>query len=256
MKLSFLRRRRLVVCFIMVGIAFIAAHEIPREVSRWYVAAAISANRDGDLVRAIRRTEQALAWDPSNTDLYWLRVRVNQRLRRHRQAIKDWDVLVQMARAGFEIEEIPTQKNRDGYAHCLNGRAYERALGQIEIDQGIADIELAFDILGREDDYAMLDTRGYLRFLANDLVAARADLELAVELAEMDFERLSVLRQSETARAAQHNSIARLMLVRETFPVLYHHRGHLYEKLGRSREAKADLDHAKELGYNPDKGVW
>ena len=97
----------------------------------------------------------------------------------------------------------------------------------------------------------MLDTRGYLRYLAGeDLHGARDDLERAIDLAEASV-RIDLPGQQATTSAHELESSEANDLA-----VLYHHRGLIYEKLGRSDEAAVDLELARKLGYDPKQGVW
>jgi hypothetical protein len=43
---------------------------------------------------------------------------------------------------------------------------------------------------------------------------------------------------------------------RHNLAVIYHHRGLVYERIGKTRQAQADLERARQLGYDPEKGVW
>ena len=63
----------------------------------------------------------------------------------------------------------------------------------------MADIEKALPLRGR-DDYVLLDTRGYLHYLAGDYQKARVDLEAAVKLCEAEFQ-LESLRDQEMMEA-------------------------------------------------------
>jgi hypothetical protein len=47
-----------------------------------------------------------------------------------------------------------------------------------------------------------------------------------------------------------------LRALNEQLSVLYHHRGLVYQKLNQPEKARADLDQARRLGYDPSKGVW
>lgn len=47
-----------------------------------------------------------------------------------------------------------------------------------------------------------------------------------------------------------------LRMLNEGSAVLYHHRGQVYEALGKQSAADKDFRKAKELGYDPANGVW
>jgi tetratricopeptide (TPR) repeat protein len=260
------------------------ASEFPHEVARWYLAAALEAYAQGDAERAIQHATRAIAWDPERPRPYELRARskldvedldgsledcnralervpedpgalvtrtlVYQRLGRHEDAIRDWAVVVGQMRRRYEDHSVATPYE---LANALNNRAYARALGQIEIDRGLDDIQEAFEVLGREDQAHMLDTRGYLRYLAGDYLLAQDDLERAIDLAKSTA-------QWSLVRDPDRGSAGRLIVAdaqtQEELAVMFHHRGLVNEKLGKRYEAEADLKLAEELGYDPERGVW
>jgi tetratricopeptide (TPR) repeat protein len=280
--------RRLLRYFLLAALCVLALRALPQEISRWYEAAAIEAELDEGLPRAIAQLDRAIAWAPHSTRLYRrradikfqagqlagcledcnraideapddvaaysLRAQTYQRMGRHGDAVEDWDYWVSKARQQYE--QNPTDRTRLDYANYLNGRAYARALGNFQIDQGLRDIELAFQVLGTKR-YEMLDTRGYLRLLAGDLPGAKSDMERAVDLAELDYRaELNNLEQWRKERVDQRAFNLAQNVHRQQLSILYQHRGLVYEALGRTDEAQADLKLAKELGYDPEKGIW
>lgn len=278
------RPLRIVVYGVLVAIVVLAIREFPREVARWYFAAALESVADGNSSQAIVHVNRAVDWDPqcsrhfglraqlnlaagdieasladcdraienmpADWETYFTRTVVYQRLGRHAEAVRDWDAIVAEQRRQFEQRGLAVGER---LAEALNGRAYSRALGQIDIQKGLGDIEEAFDMLGTEESSHMLDTRGYLRYLAGDMPQAREDMERAVELAEASAQ-LGLLRQAGSLSASQN--LMPDVKTRHVLAVLYHHRGLIYEKLGKSEEARADLELAENLGYDPENGVW
>jgi predicted negative regulator of RcsB-dependent stress response len=49
---------------------------------------------------------------------------------------------------------------------------------------------------------------------------------------------------------------AELKRLDEQHAVILHHRGEAYQAVGDEEQAQADFSKAKELGYNPEAGVW
>jgi tetratricopeptide (TPR) repeat protein len=235
--------------------------------------------RIGDLPGALADLKRASAWSPDDPNILQLgaiiklelkdfqgsledydrlikisgrhaaayngRSHVYQRLNRHREAIDDLTQVVKLS-----SERDPT---------CRNDRAYARAIGGIELEEGFQDIEAALalsaDLRGVPNDAenalaALLDTRGYLHFLLGRPEPALADLDQAIKNAEKEHEENLENRDGPRARRYYQREFNRILAV------LYHHRGQIHEALGHSPEAQADLKRGDELGYNPAEGVY
>lgn len=151
-----------------------------------------------------------------------------------------------------------------------NSRAYVRAVAGKELEAGMQDVEQAILLLEqlqgldgpvaeagieyRSQRAAFLDTRGYLFHLLGDDRQGLADMHEAIKLqTEVSAAELASARGEGVSQARfkiverMHNEIRAVML---------YHRGVIYEKLGRTEEAEADLFEAKKLGYDPLKGVF
>ena len=87
-----------------------------------------------------------------------------------------------------------------------------------------------------------------------DFQAALKDLNQAIELVSKERER-------ELDYVAGHGWPRRLidrfeLEWKQTMAVMYHHRGEIYQKLGQSEPASADIKRGDKLGYNPAEGVY
>lgn len=178
-----------------------------------------------------------------------------QRLNRHREAIDD---LTQ----AIKLSDSRAAKPR-------NHRAYARAIAGVDLADALNDVQQAIsfvdeDLRGglglnpqaptrvselKEQKAAYLDTRGYIYFLQGRYEDALTDLDQAIQLSD---ESRPLKLQMEPA---SHHAFYEKQLDQE-ISVMYHHRGEIYEKLGRKEEARADLDRATQLGYNPAEGVF
>ncbi|MBS0210969.1 MAG: hypothetical protein JSS27_18655 [Planctomycetes bacterium] len=135
----------------------------------------------------------------------------------------------------------------------LNARAYARAVAGVELKDALVDIENAINFVGG-DNAAFIDTRGYLQFLLGNHDAALKDLTQAIELTQKsEATNLQMLERRKPAKAALERE---RRMYRENLAVMMHHRGEVYEKLGRKEEAQSDLKQAAELGYDRDAGVF
>ena len=251
------------------------------EIARWYVAAAMEHDLLDELEAAEADLDKAIEWLPEDGDLYvrradirlqqkdfpgamddcqvalqsngqdfrpalLRRMLVHQRQRHHEKAIAESDLLVERSKSASERAE------------SLNARAYARALGNVQITEGLEDIQAAFEALGTEDNAAFLDTRGYLYYLNGDFDEALRDMERAVQMAE-DERSSFVMRRPELQKQSRVDE--RLLdrqarRINENLAVLYQHRGLVYEALDRPEEAEADFERADKYGYSPEDGVW
>jgi len=263
---------------------------VPHEVARWYLAAALDASMDAHPALAVSRMDGAIRWDGADPELYLHRARwkldagdhpgalddchralklaadpgdalmqrtlVFQRMGRHDEALADWDQMVDRAREAVARNERDAQAQAQ-LAVALNNRAYACALAHTRLEQGLADIQEALQMPGHQEDYVLLDTRGFLLYLAGDLPRAREDLDAAVTLAQAEYARHSarsarLMRQMIDPRPVQEA----LKHYEHNLAVICHHRGLVYQDLGLQDQADRDLKRARELGYNPQAGVW
>jgi len=190
----------------------------------------------GDLVGSLADFNKLVSMVPHSSRAYELRSASLQRLKRHQDAVRDLSQAVEM-------------RHRD--PHLLNARAYTRAIGGMELEQGLEDIELAIRLEGENPHY--LDTRGYLLFLLGEHNRALADLDQAVAQAEQDDRSGFML----AGHAHRSRMLAREKRLREqNLAVIYHHRGQVHEEMGHDELAQSDLRRSAALGYNPEAGVY
>ncbi len=192
------------------------------------------------------------------------RAGVYQLLGRHREAIADWDYITDFRRR--EHEARGDFESQDQYGLSLNNGAYARALGNLEIEKGLKDIQHALNLRGREDDHTLLDTLGYLYYLDGQLEPALETMETAVQSASRwnaQFAQsiAAEIRKLEERRPLQAPRYVRLYEANlqaklQEMAVLLHHRGLAYQALGQAAKAANDLRRAKKLGYNPAEGIW
>jgi tetratricopeptide (TPR) repeat protein len=287
------QRRWLVIAGALLVIFGSAAFLLPPEIARWYAAAAEEAALDRDYDRAVHRMSQALWWHPDDAQLLvrraelrrktndlegsladcnqaWehavggdrvtvleQRMTVLQRLGRHADALADADRIVEI------VENAPNRAIDRGNGQivtlplALNNRAYAHALAERDLERGLADIERAFALLGSEGDAALLDTRGYLHYLLGNVDAALSDMERSVQLAEADQLNFQAIRTAQWQRGVDPRFLEEQgELLDQSLAVHYHHRGLVYQQLGREAEAEKDFTRAEQLGYDPAAGVW
>ncbi len=152
----------------------------------------------------------------------------------------------------------------------LNQLAYARALAGIDLEQALEDINRALRGVDAERLLArvkasssdpmelqaawraagMLDTRGYIEQQLGKNEAALIDMDHALNLLDAAAKPFAARFQDAQVRDAF------LKREEQTRAVLLHHRGLIHQALGNKDQAKADLDLADELGFNPRAGVF
>jgi tetratricopeptide (TPR) repeat protein len=224
-----------------------------RELARWHQAAGYERLLQGDLEGALAGIDRAVRWDPRSANLIMQRASWKMRTGSADTALADCDLALELARGEFDSRG--TEASRLLLALALNQRAYAYALADSNLEEALEQVEQAIKFLG--DDYNLLDTRGYLHLKLGHLVKAQRDLERAVERAENSYKlaRLNLRRRAREMVDTRPIAESERSL-NEGLAVLTHHRGELYQQLGREEEAMRDLQRAKRIGYNPQQGVW
>jgi len=237
--------------------------QTPREVGRWYLAAAQVEREAGReqladqymsraqdwapdlpvilLTRAAWRREdgqyQAALDDlnalveqfPDNAEILSERTAVLQHLGRHAEAVSDYKKIDRMSLTGG----IPPR------AEALNNLAYIRAVGKLELDEALKGANEALHIEPSNPLYR--DTRGFILYQQGKYEPALVDLTAAVQGVE---DWLKTPPRGYPIKA-EHVAVVR------------YHRALVFEKLGRFADAKADRARAKLLiGREPDETLF
>ena len=147
---------------------------LPHEIASWYAAAAFEKRLNGDFDGAFELLERGLTWDPEDASIYQLRAdwklarqdypgcvedceralelepknpaaltvrsQAFQHLGRHREAIADWEQIVKMYQGG----------SSNARATSLNGVAYAQAVGSIDLDKALDNVEQALRLVPSE----------------------------------------------------------------------------------------------------------
>ena len=262
----------LIVVLLVMGPILYAG--LPHEIASWYAAAAFEKRLNGDFDGAFELLERGLTWDPEDASNYQLRAdwklarqdypgcvadceralelepknpgaltvrsQAFQHLGRHREAIADWDQIVKMYRGG----------SSNARATSLNGVAYAQAVGSIDLDKALDNIEQALRLV--PSNAAMLDTRGYIRLLNGDLKEAKEDLDLAVGMVDEQLRKLEAL----TEYIDRREYLLTVQQERQGAAVIWYHRALLSDELGDSRQAEADRRRIRGLGFEPQAGLF
>ena len=249
--------------------------------AQWYSSRAQKKFWDHDMVGAVRELSCAIEWCPHDFELRWQCAvwRADQNdlpgsIEDHTECIRlaesatklplaerqvfdfsrdvvsmlyadrGW-IYVRMGKSREALDDVNKAVELHPTAENLNTRAYARAVLNIELNEGLADIDKALKENG-ETDAEMLDTRGYLKHLLNNNEEALADLDQAIKLVNDVFpDPLTTVYPDAHSKARVSHNLA----------VMYHHRSEILQQLGKTTQARDDRNHGDRLGYNPDKGV-
>ncbi len=249
----------LLVILIAVGtvVVPVALVEWPREISRWYQAAAAEADLDGDYVRAVAHMDHAIEWDSADVQLYlqralyhletgaWelglidcdraqglhgdpvqiaeLRGQLLQHLGRHAEAVAQWREIVL---SGSDL--LPELR-----AHHLNGLAYALAVGNLDVEQGLAAVDESLRLTANAA--AMFDPAGVISFgrgvtarELGDLPRALVSLMDAANFAEAALEATT----KRIAAAPRHDLGGALAQATEMQAMRAHLAGILRQRIG------------------------
>lgn len=285
----------LISCIFLVGLALFVALIGRHEVARWHFASADNALVDGRYEDAISDANVGLKWDPNYHDLIELRARARIENADFAAALEDYDELLAIAakdevvnesdmralsaRAGVlqqmrrfeeageamdqvvafradEYHQRDDSESKQAYAWSLNNRAYMQAQAQRKLDEALHDIQLAIESYPRKE-HAMLDTLGYVQLLAGQPEQALETLNEALTLAATDRTyQTNQLKRMMQQVVDQRPLERQLERIDENYSILLHHRGEAYLANGNEELGNADIEEARRLGYNPEKGIW
>ena len=266
---------------LMIGLVVgpIASVKLPQEITLWHLAAAQERRDDGDLDAALHSLDRLLEDSPRNVDLLrtradWrmqnqqyaaalldangalevephdprtliVRSQIYQYLDRHSEAVADWDKLVELSESGFALP----------LAVALNGRAYARALGGLQLQDALTDIDAALGVEGENAE--MLDTRGFIRHLRGDAKEALADLDRAVTLIEAAHDKLdNEVANGRIGAVDPRRYELRLQQSAKSVAVIRYHRALVHEQLGKSDLADQDRQRVQQLGFTPGRELF
>jgi tetratricopeptide (TPR) repeat protein len=255
---------------LMVGMAFKGIG--PDQIASWYLQRADDCYRRDDVRGALTYLDRAISWTPGEAELYHLRARCRRETHDLAGSLEDYNRLIELspnradAFTGRSTVYQRMERHREAIDDAtralelrpnnhslLNNRAYVRAIGNLELEEALADIQQAIDQISYEEP-AYLDTRGYIYYLLDRQEDALKDLDRAVQLASLHRKRMLQAAGAQRVRSRQRARLERELNEHEA--VLVYHRGLVHEKLGNTDQANTDLARGRELGYNPAEGVY
>lgn len=250
---------------------------LPSEIASWHVAAGTEKWLDGKKQEAFAQLDAALRWARDDAAIYvcradwrledgqfeealedydralalesdhlWARIQrceVFQHLERHAEAVRDWKKLADQHQSASAEQR----------AVFLNGLAYAQSLDtgkKPELDKALENITQALNLVGQ--NAAMLDTRGFIHYRRGNLAAAIVDLNPAVQQMEQQHKEMEQTRQYLDRREFERQ----LQKSRKSLAVIRYHRALVFDALGMSKEAEADRQRVRELGFVPGPSLF
>ena len=272
--------------FLLIMVGPCTVMQVPLEIGRWKLAAAIQAREAGDKERAYAELNAAMNWVADRPSLLaqqaeWhladgqveeglaVADKLLESAPDSSEALRAHSRLLQMAGrfedAIADLKKVDQNSQRTGVpsrAEALNELAYAQALAEVELDDALKNVDESLELLTKEEkrtglELAIRDTRGYILFLKGRYAEALVDMNFAVAplnpsavaKKQLDFHRLppKVQRPLLHKFRQEFQSIA----------VMYYHRGLVFQALGRQPEAAADLQRARSLiGREPDESLF
>lgn len=243
-------------------------------IAETYFATASDKVQAGMLDEALDDLDTALTWSQDSPEVYFLRAQILQQLGRADESLEAVNraleisphfgpaygvrglVFQQLKRypeAIADLEEALRLAPADD-ATPLNNLAYVRALANDDLPQALEEAERAVELADDPTPAYILDTRGYIYHLLERNEEALVDLDAAVK----DSEKLrdETLANPQFKDLPQRQQRYLRQQLDEPLAVMLHHRGLVHEALENAEQAEADLQRARELGYDPEAGVF
>jgi tetratricopeptide (TPR) repeat protein len=265
--------------FVLVLLLPCVAAFVPREIALWYLVAAQEERAAGHKDRAYDHLQAAIRWSPKNAGMLlqravWrleddqtdaaltdvndavelqpdeyqvlsIRAQILQLLDRHAEAIQDWKT----------IDRLSQTRGTPHRATALNGLAYARAVGKLDVDDALKNVTEALELVPKEP--AILDTRGYLLHLQGQDEKALPDLDAAVSGMEAALPLQKSQPKGGRSVLSADVDLGSLNTPEQGVAVVRYHRALVLKALGRDKEAEKDLQRARELiGREPDERLF
>lgn len=248
----------------------------PREVARWYSAAATTAEWDDNYELAQERLAQAIAWDSGNPEWYLKRAKLHTDHQQYEAALADYETLLERDPENTTVlehhssacihlkkydaaledwQKIRVIAERDGTYHPLqlnNGLAYYQALADRDLENALLLVNQA--IAKDPNNPSIIDTRGYIYYRLGRYDEARQDLDRAI--AQASGALLKAEKEGRKDYADQKLYDQEVIPIRQVVAVMAYHRALVLEKLGLEAEAAIDRARVRDLGFTPDEHLF
>lgn len=296
--------------FAPIFLIIYAVQQVPREIGRWYRVAALEKWNHGQHDEARQAIKDSLRWSANSIYADRFLSEFSKDEKDYPQALEHLDkciaalpqenLFLQIERAEllqlndrFE-EAVAIWKKVDSQSQAsgiigrdvaLNGLAYARAVGKMELPEALVAIDSAIKIqqdfpsdnldLSEADKSTsetsskkrtanpmLIDTRGYILFQLGRYEEALKEMDLAISLYE-DSGFVRKVRDQKKQLAAE-NKAPRLQAPEtdsaetdfKSMAVIFHHRALVLKALGKDRLSEQDTSIVRELYGEPDKSLF
>lgn len=263
--------------------------QVPLEVGRWKLAAAVQARADGHKEEAYAKLAEAMRWIPNSPMLHLQRAEWRMADGEADEAFADNDKMLELSGETYEalkthsefllaagrhseavadwrkIDQISQRSGTPSRAEALNSLAYFQALGKLDLEDALKHANEALEFA--PGSAGILDTRGYIQFLLGRYDAARTDMDRAIEFMEPVLAAAQKLKSPlklppkhpELANSRPHTGrdLPELESIKQTCAVLYYHRSQILAALGNTTKSDSDRAKARALiGREPDETLY
>ncbi len=275
-----MKRRLIVVAAIALVVTPVLVGEAPREIARWYAAAADEATLDDNYVAAVAYMDHAIAWHDTDPGLYLLRADCKLETRQWKSGLEDCDralllapdnVVIRTQRSQFlmhlkrhesaiaELKEVLSEladATPGRRANLLNSLAYARAVGKRELSEGLQNVKKSLEIAGTRT--GILDPLGYLCLSHGFTAITQKNNDVALESLN-DAERIAdaIYQESVTRFRVLSNLplgreeyAERVLVMRSHLASILKLRAMLFEDLKQPDKAARDRKRLDELAPN------
>lgn len=284
------RGRSLGAWLTMIGFTLLVAMPIvavegPREIARWLAAAGHEAFLERQYVRAVAFLDRAIEWSPADPVLYLTRAQFRIELEQWESALQDAEVARGLAPTDTNIRPLrsqlllhngryqqavaeqqaalqwSSQRTRRQQARLLNELAYTRAVGNLQLPQGLQNAHESLALLG--DRLAALDPVGILHFAHGFSLFNQGDYDrslASLEEAACSAQRLVQRRTSQIAVLAADprgavEYVEDLEALRPHLAGILRLKASVLDQLGRSEDARQNRLQIEELARDGNVSV-
>jgi serine/threonine-protein kinase len=262
------------VLLIAFGIAVkpIVSEKVNEIMATLYAVRGESEFWNGDLPAALGLLDQSVEYAPDDPAVLFMRAEFREKNNDLSGALEDYDRVIKlsptysagyagranvyrrMGRYDAAVEDLTTAlRNQPAWEpEYWNHRAYVRALGDVDLPAALDDVEEAIR-LSSEENANYLDTRGLIHHKQGNNALALTDLDRAIQLTEAQKEQWK--RQAEKESIDPRRRKVQIAQFNHALAVMYHHRSLTQQALEHPKNAEEDAAKARQLGYDPAKGI-
>jgi len=162
------------------------------------------------------------------------------RLKRFDEAIQKFEERFKRGNWRSQLDEL-NNNNTLAWYYAVANRDLDRALTLVNRSLKMAESIRGSPIV-ESSLAAALDTRGYIYYLQGKYKLAFADVDEALRQVGKDY--LQGLSRG-----------TKLEPLKKSLAIQFYHRSLVYDRLGKSSEAKSDRDKVVELGFQPNESL-